>query len=146
MLIFGLILILLAVAVIAYVLLATADMAPVGIDYGILNLEVAPLWLYLSGVLTLAVAALGFWLTGIGARSKARQAREVRELRKQAKEADRRAVRATDSAAAGSPATGRAVPPAGAPGSPGARPTGGVGPGAGGAPSTTPRNSLEPDR
>ena len=63
---------------------------------GILNVELLPLWLYLAGVATLAVAALGFWMLGAGARSKARRAREVRELRKQAKEADRRATRTED--------------------------------------------------
>lgn len=96
MIIIGLLLILLAAAVVAYMLLATAGTAAVSIDYGILNLEMPPLWLYLAGLATLAVAALGFWMVGAGARAKTRRAREVRELRKQAKEADRRAVRTGD--------------------------------------------------
>lgn len=96
MLIFGLLLIILAAAVIAYMVAATANMDAVAINYGILNVELLPLWLYLAGVATLAVAALGFWMLGAGARSKARRAREVRELRKQAKEADRRATRTED--------------------------------------------------
>lgn len=107
MLIIGLLLVLLAAAVIAYMVVATAGMPDVRLDYGILNLEMPPLWLYLAGLLTLAVAALGFWMLGAGARIKARRAREVRELRKQAKEADRRAVRADDARTAGErPSTG----------------------------------------
>lgn len=96
MLILGLLLLLLAVVVIAYMVLATAGMELVRLDYGMVNLEMPPLWLYLAGLLTLAVAALGFWLVGAGARRKARQAREVRELRKQAKASDRRVDRAHD--------------------------------------------------
>lgn len=96
MLIFGLLLVLLAAAVITYMVLATVDMPNVAIDYGILNLDIQPLWLYLAGLLTLAVAALGFWLIGAGARIKARRAREVRELRKQAKAQDRRVERSGD--------------------------------------------------
>lgn len=145
MLILGFLLILLAAAVITYVLLATAGMTPVEVSYGVLNVEVAPLWLYLSGVLTLAVAAVGLWMVAAGARSKARKAREVRELRKQAKDADRRATRATDSGQLDQrpPATGRPVTgPSGTsttrPGSTAPRP---------GATSGPPeRNRLEPDR
>lgn len=96
MLIIGLLLILLAAAVVAYMLVATAGSPAVTVDYGILNLEVPPLWLYLAGLATLAVAALGFWMVGAGARAKARRSREVRELRKQAKDADRRTVRTED--------------------------------------------------
>lgn len=96
MLIIGLLLILLAAAVAAYMLVATAGSPAVTVDYGVLNLEVPPLWLYLAGLATLAVAALGFWMVGAGARAKSRRSREVRELRKQAKEADRRAVRTDD--------------------------------------------------
>lgn len=101
MLIIGLLLLLAAVAVIAYVLLATAGMAAVEITYGVLNVEVSPMWLFLSGVITLAVAAVGIWMMAVGARNKARKAREVRELRKQAKEADRRAVRSSDASGLG---------------------------------------------
>lgn len=101
MLILGLLLILLAAAVIAYMVLATAGMPEVRLDYGILNVDLLPLWLYLAGLLTLAVAALGFWLAGAGARRKARQSREVRELRKQAKASDRRVERANDGSASG---------------------------------------------
>lgn len=96
MLVIGFLLILLAAAVIAYVLLATAGDPAVEISYGVLNVEITPLWLYLAGVLTLLVAAVGVWMVGAGARTKARKAREVRELRKQAKEADRRAARTGD--------------------------------------------------
>lgn len=149
MLIIGFLLILLAAAVIAYVLLATAGMTPVEVSYGVLNVEVAPLWLFLSGVLTLAVAAIGLWMVAAGARSKARKAREVRELRKQAKEADRRAVRATDGSqpdrsAAGRPASGPSA--TGAPTRPASPPPGPTGSGHG-IPSSSPeRNRLEPDR
>lgn len=104
MIIIGLLLILLAAAVVAYMLLATAGAPAVSIDYGILNLELPPLWLYLAGLATLAVAALGFWLVGAGARAKTRRAREVRELRKQAKESDRRAVRTGDASTLDRPA------------------------------------------
>lgn len=93
MMIIGFLLILLAVVVIAYVVLATAGDAAVEVSYGVLNVQITPLWLFLAGVLTLLVAAVGFWMTGVGARRKARQSREMRELRKQAKEADRRAAR-----------------------------------------------------
>lgn len=99
MVIFGLILLLLALAVIGYMWFATAGMAPVEIDYGILNVSLTPFWLFVAGGIALAVATSGLWLIGVGARSKARKAKEVRELRRQAKEADRRAERASDSAA-----------------------------------------------
>ncbi|MFK5635774.1 MULTISPECIES: hypothetical protein [unclassified Ornithinimicrobium] len=105
MLIFGLLLILLAAAVIAYMVLATGGMDPVSINYGILNIEMLPLWLYLAGVATLAVAALGLWMAGAGARTKARRSREVRELRKQAKDADRRATRTEDRSSLDRPST-----------------------------------------
>ncbi|SOC56299.1 hypothetical protein [Ornithinimicrobium cerasi] len=122
MLIFGFLLLLLAAAVVAYMVLATVDMASVRLDYGILNLDLPPLWLYLAGLLTLLVAALGFWMVGAGARSKARRAREVRELRKQAKVQDRRTERADDAT------TGRTSL---------SRPAGSAG--AGAPPSTAPR-------
>ena len=125
MLIFGLLLILLAAAVIAYMVVATNGMPEVTVDYGILNLEMPPLWLYLAGVLTLAVAALGFWMVGAGARRKARQAREVRELRKQAKAADRHTTRTQDREALDRQPTARpATPPSAAgPSTPGPGPT-----------------------
>ncbi|MGD8149168.1 hypothetical protein [Ornithinimicrobium sp. Y1694] len=99
MLLIGLLLVLLAAAVITYVVVATAGMPDVRLDYGILNLDLPPLWLFLAGLLTLAVAALGFWMIGAGARAKARHAKEVRELRKQAKASDRRAERSGDATA-----------------------------------------------
>lgn len=134
MLIIGVILILLAVAVIAYVVLATAGMTPVEISYGPLNVEVEPLWLYLAGVLTLAVAALGLWMAVAGARSKARRAREVRELRKQAADADRRGGRPTTTdrrGAVGGPTTSTGHGTTTRPGT---------------TPGQTERNRLEPDR
>lgn len=142
MLIIGVILILLAAAVITYVLLATAGMLPVEIEYGPLNVEVQPLWLYLAGVLTLAVAALGLWMAAAGARRKARKAREVRELRKQAAGTDRRGGRTTTTDRRGA-VTGSGT---------GTGTTGASGPGSGTTtrPGTTPasteRNRLEPDR
>lgn len=93
MLVIGFLLILLAAAVIAYVLLATAGDPAVAISYGVLNVDITPLWLYLAGVLTLLVAAVGVWMLGAGARAKARRSREMRELRRQAKESDRNAAR-----------------------------------------------------
>lgn len=148
MLIIGFLLILLAAAVITYVLLATVGMTPVEVSYGVLNVEVTPLWLFLAGVLTLAVAAIGLWMVAAGARSKARKAREVRELRKQAKDADRRATRATDAGqldrhpqASGRPTTGPSGTPAPRPGS---APGPASGPGA--TPAPPERNRLEPDR
>lgn len=147
MLIIGFLLILASAAVIAYLVLATAGMPAVEISYGVLNVEVPPLWLFLSGVLALAVAAIGVWMVATGARSKARKAKEVRELRRQAKNADRRASRATDASALDqrAPVTGRATD----------RPTGTTAPpptagGYGARPGTPPaapeRNRLEPDR
>lgn len=143
MLIIGFLLILLAAAVIAYVLLATAGMTPVEVSYGVLNIEVAPLWLFLSGVLTLAVAAIGLWMVAAGTRSKARKAREVRELRKQAKEADRRAVRTSDGSQLDRPTTGR--PSTGAPDRPAGAPPGPA-PRTGTTPSSPERSRLDPDR
>ena len=99
MLILGLLLLLLAAAVITYMILATNGMTDVHLDYGILNLDLPPLWLYLAGAITVAVAAIGLWLMAAGARAKARQAREVRALRKQAKESERRVERSGDASA-----------------------------------------------
>lgn len=152
MLLVGVILVLLAAAVLTYVLLATAGMTPVEISYGPLNVEVQPLWLYLAGVLTLAVAALGLWMAAAGARSKARKAKEVRELRKQAAEADRRTGRttATDTGAAGrrGSVTGAGSSSGTAPSGTGSPGTSGGGYGAPGRPGATgtERNRLEPDR
>lgn len=141
MLVIGFLLILLAAAVIAYVLLATAGDAAVGISYGVLNVDITPLWLYLAGVLTLLVAAVGVWMVGAGARTKARKAREVRELRKQAKEADRRATRTGDSqvsprVGAGGTTGARTAPPASTRTTTTPPPPG---------PGTTRRNPLDPD-
>lgn len=102
MIVFGLVLLILAVVVIAYVWLATAGMSPVSIDYGILNVELAPLWFFFAGGITLAVATSGIWLMGVGAKASARRAKEMRELRRAAQESDRRAGHERDRAARGS--------------------------------------------
>jgi hypothetical protein len=96
MVIFGLILLLLALAVIAYMWFATAGMPAVEIDYGVLNVSLEPFWLFVAGGIALAAATSGLWMMAVGTRSKARKAKEVRELRRHAKEADRRAERAQD--------------------------------------------------
>ena len=96
MVIFGLILLLLALAVIAYMWFATAGMPAVEIDYGVLNVSLEPFWLFVAGGIALAAATSGLWMMAVGTRSKARKAKEVRELRRHAKEADRRAERAED--------------------------------------------------
>jgi membrane protein implicated in regulation of membrane protease activity len=140
MLILGLLLLLAAAAVVTYTVLATVGMADVRLDYGILNIDLPPLWLYLAGLLTLAVAALGLWMVGAGARSKARRAREVRELRKQAKVQDRRVERADD-ATTGRGTTARPSTGSTAPGSVPPRP--GSTPPAGGAAD---RSRLDLDR
>ncbi|MDO5740675.1 MAG: hypothetical protein Q4P07_11070 [Ornithinimicrobium sp.] len=99
MLIFGLLLLLLAAAVIAYMVVATAGMSPTHLDYGILNVDLPPLWLFLAGAVTIAVAALGLWLMAAGASRKSRKSREVRELRKTAKAQDRLIQRSADGSA-----------------------------------------------
>ena len=101
MIIFGLVLLILAIIVIAYVWLATGGMSPISVDYGILNVELSPLWFFFAGGITLAVATSGLWLMGVGAKSSARKAKEVRELRRQAKESDRSAERGRDRAGLG---------------------------------------------
>lgn len=101
MIVFGAVLLILALIVIAYVWLATSGMAPISIDYGVLNVELTPLWFFLAGGITLAVATSGLWLMGVGAKVSTRRAKEVRELRRQAKESDRRAEREGDRAALG---------------------------------------------
>lgn len=103
MVIFGLVLLLLALAVIAYMWFATSGMPAVDIDYGVLNVSLEPFWLFVAGGIALAAATSGLWMMAVGTRSKARKAREVRELRRHAKEADRRAERAQDSAALDQP-------------------------------------------
>lgn len=109
MVVLGLILLVLALAVVAYMWFATGDSSAVGIDYGILNVDLHPFWLFVAGGITLAAATCGLWMMAVGTRSKARKAKEVRELRRQAKEADRRAVRADDASSLDRPAgsTGR---------------------------------------
>lgn len=118
MVIFGLILLLLALAVIGFMWFATAGMASVNIDYGILNVSLTPFWLFVAGGIALAAATCGLWIMAVGARTRTRKAKEVRELRRQAKDADRRAERASDSATLDrAPATGRttSAPPSSAP-------------------------------
>lgn len=102
MIIFGLVLLILAIIVIAYVWLATGGMSPISVDYGILNVELSPLWFFFAGGITLAVATSGLWLMGVGAKTSTRRAKEMRELRRQAKESDRGAERDRDRAALGS--------------------------------------------
>lgn len=83
MVVFGLVLLVVALAVIAYMWLATRGMDPAQISYGFLNVDVTPFWMFLAGGITLAVATCGLWLMAVGARSRARRAKEVRELRRQ---------------------------------------------------------------
>lgn len=102
MIVVGVILLLLALVVIVYMWLATAGMPPVEISYGILNLDLTPVWLFFLGGIALAVATSGLWLLGVGTKSAARRSREMRELRRQAKETERRGERDRDRAALGS--------------------------------------------
>lgn len=116
MIVVGVILLLLALVVIVYMWLATAGMPPVEISYGILNLDLTPVWLFFLGGIALAVATSGLWLLGVGTKSAARRSREMRELRRQAKDKDRRAERRDDAARLDQPAGatgGRASAPAG---------------------------------
>lgn len=111
MIIFGVILLVLALLVIAYMWLATAGMEPIPITYGVLNLDISPVWLFFLGGITLAAATCALWLLGVGAKSQRRRSKEVRELRRQAaaKDANRRAARTGDAANVDRPsATGTA--------------------------------------
>jgi type VI protein secretion system component VasK len=125
MVILGLILLLLALAVITYMWFATAGMPAVDIDYGVLNVSLEPFWLFVAGGIALAAATSGLWMMAVGTRAKARKAKEVRELRRHAKEADRRAERAHDSSSLDQrPSTSATAPPsAGAPRDRGAAPS-----------------------
>ncbi|WP_130012612.1 hypothetical protein [Serinicoccus sediminis] len=102
MVVFGVVLLLVALAVIIYMWLATRGMDPVQISYGVLNVDLTPIWLFAIGGIALAAATSGLWLLAVGTRSKARRAREVRELRRQAKDSDRRAERQRDADRLGS--------------------------------------------
>ena len=102
MVVFGVILLLVALAVVIYMWLATQGMDPVAISYGVLNVEITPIWLFVVGGITLAAATSGLWLLAVGTRAKARRAKEVRELRRQATESDRRSERQQDAARLGS--------------------------------------------
>ena len=93
MVVFGLILLLVALAIVIYMWLATAGMDPIAITYGFLNVEITPIWLFIVGGITLAAATCGLWLLAVGTRSKARRAKEVRQLRRQATDSDRRTER-----------------------------------------------------
>lgn len=89
MVIVGVILLLAALAVIAFVYLATQDMTPLVIDYGFLNVSVSPLWLFLAGGLTLAVATSACWIIGVGTRINQKRRAEVKRLRAQAQASGR---------------------------------------------------------
>lgn len=104
MVVFGLILLLIALAVIAYMWLATRGMEPVQITYGVLNVDLTPIWLFVIGGITLAAATCGIWLLAVGTRSKARKAREVRELRRNAKDSGHTTGAGTGTTARGSSA------------------------------------------
>lgn len=108
MIVVGVILLLLALVVIIYMWLATAGMPPVEISYGILNIEITPVWLFFLGGIALAVATSGLWLLGVGAKTAARRNKEMRELRRQAKDKDRRAERRDDAAKLDRPGGGPA--------------------------------------
>lgn len=85
MVVFGLVLVALAAVVIAYMWLALADATPMSIDYGFLNVELTPLWIFFAGGITLAALTCGLWLMGVGAKSQARRSKEMRQLKKQAR-------------------------------------------------------------
>lgn len=143
MVIFGLILLLVALAVVLYMWLATRGMDPVQITYGPLNVDITPIWLFVVGGITLAAATCGIWLLAVGTRSKARKAKEVRELRRQAKDSGHttgtgrgsspRDTGATSTTAPGGrgndgpilPRSGGGSTTGGAAGTPGSRPTDG---------------------
>ncbi|WP_151525749.1 hypothetical protein [Serinicoccus kebangsaanensis] len=106
MVVFALILLIVAAAVVVYMWLATRGMDPIAISYGVLNVEITPIWLFTVGGITLAAATCGLWLLAVGTRAKARRAREVRDLRRQAKDSDRRAERDRDAARLGQSSSG----------------------------------------
>lgn len=101
MVVFGLVLLVLALAVIAYMWFATRGVESAQISYGFLNIDVTPFWMFLAGGITLAVATCGLWLMAVGARSRARRSKEVRQLRRQAQESGRTGSGTTTGTGAG---------------------------------------------
>lgn len=88
MLVIGLILIVLSLAVVAYVWFATVDLSAVTVDLGAFSVLMTPLHLFLAGGATVLVLALGAALFASGLRSKQRRRRELKDLRTRAAERD----------------------------------------------------------
>ncbi|WP_153395004.1 hypothetical protein [Ornithinicoccus halotolerans] len=88
MLVIGLILIVLSLAVVAYVWFATVDLSAITVDLGAFSVLMTPLHLFLAGGATVLVLALGAALFASGLRGRRRRRRELKDLRTRAAERD----------------------------------------------------------
>lgn len=83
MLALGLILVLIVVVVVVFVVIATSGLDPIAIDYGVFSADLTPLQLFLLGVGTVLVLALGVVVLAAGMRKQRTKNAEVKRLRKE---------------------------------------------------------------
>lgn len=91
----GLILIILAIIVIAYVIFATRDLEVLTIDWGIVQTDLSPLQLFFLGAVTVLVLSIGSGMLGVGLKRAGAKRAEVKRLRKEVKAQDPNAKQPT---------------------------------------------------
>ncbi len=84
----GLILVLLAVIVVIYVLIATGGEPAMKIDWFVFSADITPLGLFLLGAATVLVLSIGSVLLSIGLKRSGAKRAEVKKLRKEVKAKD----------------------------------------------------------
>lgn len=84
----GLILVLLAVIIVIYVLIATGGEPAMKIDWFVFSADITPLGLFLLGAATVLVLSIGSVLLSIGLKRSGAKRAEVKKLRKEVKAKD----------------------------------------------------------
>jgi hypothetical protein len=100
----GLILVLLAVVVVAYVWFATRELPAMEIDWGVFTAELTPFQLFVVGAATILVLSIGTAMLLAGLRKQREKRAEIKHLRRE--------VRAGDASRGDRPAPGAPAHPA----------------------------------
>lgn len=84
----GLILVLIAVVVVAYVWFATSELPAMEIDWGVFTAELTPFQLFVVGAATILVLSVGTALLMAGLRKQREKRAEIKHLRKEVRAGD----------------------------------------------------------
>ena len=84
----GLILVLLAVVVVAYVWFATSELPAMEIDWGVFTAELTPFQLFVVGAATVLVLSIGAAMLMAGLRKQREKRAEIKHLRKEVRAGD----------------------------------------------------------